>query len=291
MIETSGEIDVFWAPSADIGGAIAAANCGADRIRISTTNLPPPAGPSSAWYADMGRVFQHELGHAMGLWHTARQDSDDGLRPLMNTCQAFTASSNRSLSQEDWQSHQRMNGDLNPETMSANIGFNRGNKYYTKTSGSFWYMSGAYLMWRRGTPNADQKFWQTTAVSGSAGKSYDVRINWRRPTAGAAGTVWASMYARPVTYGADPGTCNANPGHQTGQTYTGSRNDNTTWYFKGNLGVSVPAGVTSLTHADTTTGSMTGNNVDIQLRVATNISTTAGSSQYMQFDNIRIRER
>ena len=291
MIEASGEIEVSWVPSADIGGSIAAANCSDDRIRISNTNFPLPAGPDAAWYADMGRVFQHELGHTMGLWHTARYDSDDGKRPIMNTCQAFTHSSFRSMSQEDWQSHQRLNGDLNPETMSANIGFNRGTNFYKKTSGSFWYTSGNYLYWRRGTPNADHKFYQTTAVSGSSGDSYDVRINWRRPTAGAAGTVWASMYARTVTYGADPGTCNATPAPQPGQTYTGSRTEGTTWYFKGNVGVSVPAGVTSLTHADTTTGSMTGNNVDIQLRVATNIATTGGASQYMQFDNVRIRER
>ena len=36
---------------------------------------------------------------------------------------------------------------------------------------------------------------------------------------------------------------------------------------------------------------MSGNTVDIQLRVAHSAATTSGAAQYMTFDNVRIRER
>jgi len=291
LTNTSGEIDIYFVAQSVLTGTnpIADASCNNKRIRVADIHKPPAVGPSTTWYDNMAPVIQHELGHTMGHRHTGRYDSHDSRRPVMATCQSFSNSSLRSLSQDDWESHQRINGALNPETMTANVGFNRGTSYYAKNGGSYWYMSGSTLRWRRGSPSSDQKFYQTTAVAGSAGKSYDVRINWARPFSGLDAGVWASMYARPVSYASD--SCGAVPGAVSGHSLTGARSPGSVWYFKGDVGQSVPATPTSLTHMDTTIGSMTGNTVDIQLRVASNAADTSGNSQYMTFDNVRIRER
>lgn len=289
MINSSGEIDIFFVPDSQLTG-IANAQCTSThkRIRISDDYAPPTIGPDSNWYADMGRLVQHELGHTMGLWHTGHLDSHDSRKPVMATCAPFEDSSDRSLSQDDWESHQRVNGALNPETMSANVGFNRGFSYYGRSAGSVWNMSGSTLLFRRQTPSDDHKFFQTTAVAGSSGNMYAVRINWARPYSGAAAGVWASMYARGVTYG--PGGCSGNPQPVSGHTYSGTRTAGSTWYFKSDVGDSVPTYPTSMTHMDTLTNWMIGNTVDIQIRVSSNAATTSGASQYLRFDNVRLRE-
>ncbi len=295
--ESFGELVLQWKPDTHFSasghagdGNTLAVRHSCSSVHINEDNLPPSYPPPSDWYADMGRVLQHEIGHGFGFDHTGSGDSHEpSATPVMSTCSAggFPGSSARHVAQDDYQAGQYAHGTLNPETMTANVGFNRGTSYYQTNSGTSWFTGSGGVYWKPDTSGGGY-FFQTTSVSESAGDSFDAKINWRRTVNGLSGTVWVYMYARGVTYsGAGCAATNFN----SGVNQNGTR-DETIWYLKKWKGVWNNGGVTSaLAGLETLSASMTSAFVDIQIRARHDMRYNSGSYIPLLFDNVRIRER
>jgi hypothetical protein len=291
LSESSGEIEIKF--DAGVTG-FASASCSGDEVLVSDSLKPDPSGPSANWYDDMGSLLQHEIGHTMGHLHTGYTDSHDGEIPTMATCRpSFAHLGYREFSQDDRQNHQRLNGSYNPRSISANLGFAAGVDYFHKTGG-YWYMSGATLRFRRSTPSATaDKFYQRHVIAGSSGQSYDIWADWDRVDSGVEATVWTSMYARTVNYTWNNcGIPDPVAGHafQTPRSPLVGSNSGT-WWFKVSGSDYIADSHTSHGTVATSSASMSGNTVDIEIRLSHSAASTSGSAQYLTFDNVRLRER
>ncbi|NCG24073.1 MAG: hypothetical protein GWP47_08095 [Actinobacteria bacterium] len=243
----------------------------------------------ATWWDDFRAVLQHEFGHVMEMEHTGDDDTFDGRTPIMSTCvSSFETGGVRTISQDDTQNLQHQTGILTPQTMTANLGFNRGTSYFAKSGSTQWFVdSSVRLQWRPNT-NPSGYFYQTTAAARataeSGNQSYRARINWARVAWGNPGTVYVRLYARPVTYGDQTASC----AYESGWDQNSLRTPGP-WYYKAGASAFSSGAPTSLATQDTLAATMTSQFVDLQIRVTHSIKWYSGVSQYVAFDNVRVR--
>lgn len=294
--ESFGELVITYQPSSHFSdpnhpgggtGTILGTRHQCTSIHINELYMPPSYPPPSGWYADMGKLLQHEIGHGFGFDHTGDDDSHEGATPIMSTCiGGFDNQSTKKIAQDDFQMGHYEHGTLNPESMTANVGFNRGTTYYAKTGGTSWFTGSGGVYWKP-TTSGGGYFYQTSSVSESAQDWFDARINWKRTVAGLGGIVKVEMWARSVSYSGgscSPSLFNSNV-NQNGTRSLGS------WVLKAANVVWNSGGVTSLTSLTTVQAKMYSQFVDIQIRGSHQMRYQSGAYIPLLFDNVRIRER
>lgn len=287
MQESFGEVVIRWQDPSHFSSPDTSGHTHpCSGIDLNIARQPATMPPSSAWLEDFRALLQHEMGHILELEHTGDEDSFDGGKPIMSTCMSFTSGSGREIRQDDWQNLHYQKAYVNGgETMSANLGFNRGLSYFAATGGNYWYTdSSARTRFKR--PNWGY-FYQTTAVARASGEDYGVRVNWARLYSGTYGYVFAQMYARPVTYGDQTTNCV----YESGWDQNSTRTPESVWYYKGGASGYNSGSPTSLATLDTPAVSMSSLFVDIQLRAWTTFEYTNGFAQYALFDNVRVRQQ
>lgn len=207
LSETTGsaDVDVYFHPSP--GGnsnSLASAECVWPQATISFNSVLEDDWSTSDWE----HISRHEMGHLMGLEHTGDDDSFGGQTETMATCASHTSTS---LSQDDVGNITHKKGDLSPETINANAGFEEGTTWWGKSSvQDFSHATGGaqdgsgYLTFR---PSAAYGYvYQTMNYAASGGKKIDARVNHKKIVNWATtGNMKMEILVRSVEY--KDGTC------------------------------------------------------------------------------------
>ena len=184
-------------PGGDAGN-LGHADCLAREIQLNTTL-------SGAQLQD---TAAHELGHALGFWHTGNLDSGDGVRPLMVTCQN-PGSTLQTFSQDDPAVVQALFSSA--ASVDANWGFER---WLNSTTPHYWTFAGTHsrvqqtpqfgafaLGWK---PLASGAYFQqeVTVNRTVTPLTLTARASVKRPTAGTVtGVVTVRIFTRERNYG------------------------------------------------------------------------------------------
>lgn len=149
-------------------------------------------------------LARHEMGHALGMHHTGSTDSFGGPMETMATCISFGSTS---LSQDDDGHVVYHHGDLNPETIHANAGFETGTSWWGTSSVSSFYTStyqpedGSAA--GRFRPSSDDGYiYQSMNFAAAQGRKVDARTNIRKVSSQSTyGRVRLELLVRHVVYG------------------------------------------------------------------------------------------
>lgn len=161
-------------------------------------------------------VFAHELGHALGFWHTGSSDALDGTVPLMVTC--LGASTAETFSKDDAAAVQNLHGSItNPGAGSimGNWGFER----WSGSTPVYWNFVGSHskvvqspqfgsssLGWKPLSNGA--YFYQEVVVNRTANFGLTPRSSIKRPTAGTVtGSITLDLYLGERFYGSNVTGC------------------------------------------------------------------------------------
>ncbi len=159
--------------------------------------------------ASMEHWTRHEMGHLLGQEHTGLTDAFEGGVETMATCHSVNSTA-PSLSQDGYGGIVHKLGDLDPDTIHANAGFEQGTSWWGSEGVSYWYTTtsnpedgSASLQWQ---PAYDRGgIYQSMNYAAAGGTTIDARTNHRKIYSSATyGYVILEIWVRQVTYQSNP---------------------------------------------------------------------------------------
>jgi len=239
---------------------------------------------------EMEHWARHEMGHLLGLEHTGDDDSFGGPAETMATCTS-SATTGTSASQDDYGNITHKKGDLEPEIIHANAGFEQGTSFWGTSQVSSFYTTTSNpqdgLDAARFKPSAAGGYiYQTMNYAAAGEKSIDARTNHRKTSsAETSGTVTLEILVRQVTYADNPQCSYPTGKNQNVRSSVGS------WTVVRQEAATPTTSWAILTEATLYTINAGWHAADIRVRVKSTVQFSLGNYAELGIDTTRARDR